>query len=81
MRLNEYSSRQYIVITKYVGTNKDVKDEHQNLAFFDSKEDWDELKEDSEEVTIFEGYADIPDVEICEHPDFESFIKEDARTR
>ena len=81
MRLNEYSSRQYIVITKYVGTNKDVKDKPQELAFFDSKEDWDGLKEDSEEVTIFEGYVDIPDVEIYEHPDFESFIKEDARAR
>ena len=75
MRLNEYSSRQYIVIS----TNKDVKDEHQDLSFFDSKEDWDELKDDIDEVTIFEGYADIQDVEIYDNPDFESFIKEDAR--
>lgn len=79
MRLNEYSSRQYIVITKYVGTNKNVKYENQDLSFFDSKEDWDELKDDSDEVTIFEGYVDVQDVEICEDPDFESFIKEDAR--
>lgn len=78
MRLNEYSSRQYIVITKYVGTNKDMNDVHPDLAFFDSKENWNELKDDSDEEIIFEGYADIQDVEICEHPDFESFIKEDA---
>lgn len=69
MRLNEYVSRQYIVITKDDGTN--------GVAFFDSKEDWDELKEEGEEIVIFEGYADIPDVEIYEHPDFQSFIKEE----
>lgn len=69
MRLNEYTSRHYIVITKCDGTN--------NLAFFDSKEDWDELKEEGEEVVIFERYVDIPDVEIYEHPDFQSFIKEE----
>ena len=69
MRLNEHVSRQYIVITKYDGTN--------DVAFFDSKEDWDELKEEGEEVVLFEGYTDIQDVEIYEHPDFQSFIKEE----
>lgn len=58
--------------------NGKVKDEHPFLSFFDSKEEFDELNDDTNQIIIFEGYVDIPDVEICEHPDFESFIKEDA---
>ena len=79
MRLNEYESRQYIVIDKFVGENDDVKDRESNLSFFDSKEEFDELNDDTDQIIIFEGYVDIQDVEIYEHPDFESFIKEDAR--
>ena len=77
MRLNEYGSRQYIVLTKFIDENNEVEDKPPELAFFDSKEDWDEHKEEGAEIIIFEGYVDIQDVEICDHPDFESFIKEE----
>jgi hypothetical protein len=77
MRLNEYVSRQYVVISR----RKDVKDEPHSLAFYDIKENYDEFRDEieDEEVVIFEGYVDIPDVEIYEHPDFEAFIKEDVQ--
>jgi len=68
MRLNEYESRQYVVIVK-------KGDESPQLAFFDLEEDWEEVNDDLFGLILFEGYVDIRDVEICENPDFESFIK------
>ena len=68
MRLNEYESRQYVVIVK-------KGDESPQLAFFDLEEDWEEVNDDLFGLILFEGYVDIRDVEIFENPDFESFIK------
>ena len=74
MRLNDYGSRQYVVIEKN-------ESESPELAFFDSKEERDEWKKGTNDscLILFEGYVDIQDVEIYEHPDFQSFIKEEFK--
>ena len=39
--------------------NGKVKDEHPFLSFFDSKEVFDELNDDTNQIIIFEGYVDL----------------------
>lgn len=70
MRLNEYCSKQYIEILE--------TEDGATMAFFDTEEDWRESEEVCKEdgtVILYHGYVTIADCEICEHPDFELFIK------
>jgi len=66
MRINEYETRQYIEIIK------SDDEEIPSIAFFDTKEEWEDLHEEEEEVyeILYHGYVSLQDVEITDNEDF-----------
>jgi hypothetical protein len=65
MRINEYETRQYIEILK------SDDEEIPSIAFYDTKEEWEDLHTEEEGYKIlYHGYVILQDVEIADNEDF-----------